>query len=526
MYLAGPGRANEHTNPHIVSGSDHVTMMVDSGAELSRDDALDVARTLDQPRKAYGTNVTSPVKRWNEEAQKREMVGRKESHVWHCSLSLRAEEGTLTDQAWETLAEEFVGRMGFIDPDGAKSSRWVAIHHGASKNGNDHVHIVVQMVTEDGSKARTHNDFARAQKVCGQLENEYGLEVTEGRENGQALSAEKPGETKRAEREHAPWVEKKELRRRVRAALSAAGSEANFVSRVYQAGVIIRPRFATGRTNEVTGYSVALPAPAGSDRDPLFYAPSKLDKSLSLPNIRKTLGTYANGDPQALGTWQEHHRSTRTTEQPRTAPMNKDLRARAVAGDVSHADLARIFAAGSMKYERNEPGPMAELSEHHAQLALNPPAYGYMARQLDRALSKDAAESWSALLMQAARLSRVMAETQFAGTRPRLGAANMALAASVISEAQKELDRQAERAAARQAERPHDQAPKTATESSVEDTELPGYMSPAEFADLKSALQKRPRLDPTVSNPTPEETRPPERESQSQSAEKSEGATR
>src|SRR5699024_10892339 len=126
--------------------------------------------TLDQPRKAFGTKVTSPVKEGNEETGKRETVGRKDSHVWHCSLSLRSDEGKLTAAAWETIANEFATRMGFIDPDGAKSSRWVAIHHGASKNGNDHIHFVAQMVTEDGSKARTHNDFKRAQQICSELE--------------------------------------------------------------------------------------------------------------------------------------------------------------------------------------------------------------------------------------------------------------------------------------------------------------------------------------------------------------------
>ena len=74
------------------------------------------------------------------------------------------------------------------------------------------------------------------------------------------LAAEKPGEKRRAEREDAPWVDKIELRRRLRAALANSTSEANFVARVYQAGVIIRPRFAQGRTNEVTGYSVGPPS--------------------------------------------------------------------------------------------------------------------------------------------------------------------------------------------------------------------------------------------------------------------------
>ena len=65
--------------------------------------------------------------------------------------------------------------MGFVDIDGAKSSRWIAVHHGASKNGNDHIHLVVSMVREDGSKAGTHDDFHRAQVACRELEAEYGL---------------------------------------------------------------------------------------------------------------------------------------------------------------------------------------------------------------------------------------------------------------------------------------------------------------------------------------------------------------
>ena len=174
---------------------------------------------------------------------------------------------------------------------------------------------------------------------------------------------------------------------------------------------------------------------------------------------------------------------------------------------ITHADLARIFAAGSMKYERESPGPLARMSEHHGQVAVNPPAYGYMGRQMDRALSKNPVESWSALLMQAARLSQLMAENQFGGNRPRLGAVNTALATVVIADAQKELGRQAERVASRQTARPQPIEQQTSSEESG----MPGYMSAAEYAQLKSALGKRTRLSPTAgtnaSRPRPEHLR-------------------
>jgi len=42
-------------------------------------------------------------------------VGVKDAHVWHCSLSLRADEPELSDEQWAHIAEEFVAGMGFAD---------------------------------------------------------------------------------------------------------------------------------------------------------------------------------------------------------------------------------------------------------------------------------------------------------------------------------------------------------------------------------------------------------------------------
>ena len=54
--------------------------------------------------------------------------------------------------------------MGFTEASGKAPCRWVAVRHGLSKNGNDHVHIAVSLVREDGTKAMTHNDYKRAQE--------------------------------------------------------------------------------------------------------------------------------------------------------------------------------------------------------------------------------------------------------------------------------------------------------------------------------------------------------------------------
>lgn len=439
LYLAGPGRANEHENPHLVAGDDTVLAAVQTGKELGREDAIMLADTLDQPRKVYGREVTVPVRRVDPETGRKVKVGEKAGHVWHCSLSLNAEvEGPLSDAAWRLIAEQFVERMGFVDPDGAKSSRWAAVRHGFSKSGNDHIHIAVQMVTEDGSRARTHHDYARAQKVCRELEREHGLAITEGAAVGQVLPHEKAHERERAQRENSPVIERRELRRRLRAAAAGATSEAQFVQRVFSAGVIIRPRFAKGGTNRVSGYSVALPPPAGVDREPVFYSPAKhLDRNLSLPKVRASLGVPAEGDPEAVGVWQEHHTATREPgPMKHPGPPAEALRNRLAAGAVDANDLARIYAIAAIHYEKDRPGPLSEASEQLASVAVNPIQAGYMARLSQRATSPDALEGWKALAWQAVRLSHVMAKARFGDTRERMSASHV----RVLTDASKAHD--------------------------------------------------------------------------------------
>ena len=130
-YLAGPGRSNEHTEPHLVTGDEPVMAWHDD-AELDRATALDVAKYLDKPRTALGVEVAG-------------------GSVWHCSLSLRAEEGQLDDGAWADISRDFVERMGFTETSGKAPCRWVAVRHGLSAAGNDHVHLVVSLVREDGT---------------------------------------------------------------------------------------------------------------------------------------------------------------------------------------------------------------------------------------------------------------------------------------------------------------------------------------------------------------------------------------
>lgn len=316
-YLVGPGYANEHVEPHLVAGDD--AMMAWHGAdELGRDSGLAIARHLDRPHVVYGVDV-------------------KGGHVWHCSLSLRAEEGQLGDEVWGQVARDFVAAMEFDDHEGSKAPcRWVAVHHGDSKNGNDHIHIVVNLVREDGTKASTHHDFRRAQLAARALEIKHGLEVLEsslGRsatrgydlkqgqmrarnmargkyERDRVVSGDQRpawGELSKDQREVLIAQELSadqaahRLRVRVRGCASASADEAEFVRRLRRSGLIVRPRYAEGRRDVVVGYSVAE-RPEFGER-PTWYGGFRLGRDLSLPRLRERWPDTPVGASAAVAEW-------------------------------------------------------------------------------------------------------------------------------------------------------------------------------------------------------------------------------
>ena len=282
-YLVKEGRANEHTEQHLVAG-DHAIMARHGYAVLDVAAAREIGIALDTPRLAYGVDVTRQAR--IEDPQTGELhTERVPADVWHCSLSLHADEGQLSDEQWGTIAQQFVDRMGFTEESGKAACRWVAVRHGLSKNGNDHVHIAVSLVREDGTKATTHNDFKRAQDVCRDLEREHSLTPLESRQLGMGERGVKPGERESADRRGSIEVDAHRLERTVRAAAIASLDEGEFVRRMRRGGVLIRPRYAAGRDDVVAGYSVAL-RPAGEDR-PVWYGGGRLARALPLPRLRE-----------------------------------------------------------------------------------------------------------------------------------------------------------------------------------------------------------------------------------------------
>ncbi|WP_234031374.1 relaxase/mobilization nuclease domain-containing protein [Mycetocola zhujimingii] len=387
VYLAGGGRHNEHQEQHLVAGDSAILTMYGFD-QLDKATALKIAHDLDEPRTRLGVNVTRTARITDPETGVVSTT-QVDANVWHCSLSLRAKEGQLSDEKWGAIAQDFADRMGFTEASGKAPCRWVAVRHGLSTNGNDHVHIAVSLVREDGTKATTHNDFAKAQKVCRDLERDYGLEQLESREAGLGERGVKPAERARQERTGAVEVDAHRLERTVRAAATASVDEGEFVRRLRRGGVLIRPRFAAGRDDVVAGYSVALRPAEGAS--PIWYGGGRLARDLTLPRLRE-------GWPDAPATAQAAADEWRATSKnpwqyrpvapgrEETAPdpqlwkqytdevaqLRKQLRDVPVTDRATWAHVARetsgVFAAWSQRVEAT-PGPLAETSRELARSA-------------------------------------------------------------------------------------------------------------------------------------------------------------
>ncbi|MEU6077552.1 relaxase [Micromonospora sp. NPDC047074] len=280
-YLWGPGKVEEHVNPHLVAGYDDVARLAPErhdrdGERWSLDE---LAARLDAPQIAAGERGVK-------------------QYVWQCSLSLPAHEGQLDDATWGRISARFVQEMGFTGDAERAGCRWIAVRHGLSAMGNDHVHLVVTLATEDGAPVWLRQDKRRSQQVADLIEDEFGLgKWTPGRAGATRRPELTRPEVERARRvDQAP--DRELLRRQVRAALAGATSEAEWVARMRAAGLLVAARTAATDRDQVVGYAVAL-RPAGAGK-PRWYAGRRLDGELSLTQIRKR---WPDAPPALAGQW-------------------------------------------------------------------------------------------------------------------------------------------------------------------------------------------------------------------------------
>ena len=302
-------------------------------------------------------------------------------HVYHVVLSVPQQDGALGDNVWRELVDEAVARMGFgADDEGQGGCRWVAVHHGPSVAGNDHVHLVVNLVRGDGRVADTYRDWPRWRQWCLDVERRLSLTATSPANKTAQLRPTR-AEIEKAKRLRRPVSSRDYLRDVVRVAASRASSAAEFLTLVRQAPVRIEPRW--GDDGQLVGYKASvLGDHSGSAPDgQVWFSGSRLARDLSAPKLVTRWASAHAPWPPIPPTERERSRvgqaERRAAIEDVTASVTQARTAVTAAGGdgigdgVAHSTLDVLVVAAKV-FEGYEPGPITAAARAFEQAAATP----------------------------------------------------------------------------------------------------------------------------------------------------------
>ncbi|MFD4412503.1 relaxase/mobilization nuclease domain-containing protein [Streptomyces sp. NPDC058475] len=256
-YLYGPGKRDEHVDPHMVAAWDPY---VDDPARSPDMTIFDLALLLDAPVHAL-------------------LGKRPRQHVYHVAVRNAPEDRILTDAEWAEVAREMMHAAGVAPHDDDQGCRWVAIRHA-----DDHIHIVATKARQDGRQPNLRQDIVKMHAAARIFETRFGLRsLTHGDKT--ARKWPKTGEAEKAARRGLAETARESLQRTVRETAAAAVSDADFFARLRAAGVRVQQRIAPD--GNVTGYTVALPGDRDGSGRAVWFPGSKLAPDLSLPQVRE-----------------------------------------------------------------------------------------------------------------------------------------------------------------------------------------------------------------------------------------------
>ncbi|WP_406475721.1 relaxase/mobilization nuclease domain-containing protein [Streptomyces platensis] len=318
-YLYGPGRREEHTDPHLVE-----SWM----PGLAPDPGRDPAATLKQLTDRLDLPVLALPKN-----------RRPAQHVWHCPVRTAPGDRHLTDAEWAEVARRIVHATGIAEDGDEKACRWVAVRHA-----DDHIHLVATLVRQDGRRPRRHQDGIRAQAECRKIEAEFGLQILNA---GDRTAAQRPTSAERSKAERAGRTEtpRETLRESVRQALAGASDEDEFFRRLAETGLRVDKRIAP--SGDTIGYKVALPGDRNRDGEPVWFSGSKLAPDLSLPKIRQRLDAGPIDDEPARDR-QPGERGGRPARARRDATHVAERAESALSGDDSEDAAAQLVGVGEL----------------------------------------------------------------------------------------------------------------------------------------------------------------------------------
>ncbi|WP_329519007.1 relaxase/mobilization nuclease domain-containing protein [Spirillospora sp. NBC_01491] len=268
-YLYGPGRRNEHVDPHLVAGFRIPT-------------ALEAEKPNGDPDVRYLADVlSSPLDTLRH--------SRLDRPVWQCSIRAAPDDRRLSDAEWADIAEEVVHQTGFAPRADDQACRWAAVRHA-----DDHIHIVVVLAREDGRNPSVRRDYLKVRTACQIVEERYGLTRTAPADQT-ATPRPTRAEVEHAQRKGLAEPPRDTLRRAVVAAATGAAYEAEFFALLRGSGTIVKQRISKLNPGEVTGYAVALADHTNQVGEPVWFSGGKLAPELTLPKLRRRWGSGSNG---------------------------------------------------------------------------------------------------------------------------------------------------------------------------------------------------------------------------------------
>jgi hypothetical protein len=360
-YLFGPGRHEEHQDPHLVAAWNGAGDLADLEPPIRGDGRRDVHRLADLLNQPVRAGLKPPP-----------------VTVWHTSIRTHPTDRKLSDQQWGHIAGEVMNAVGLAPHGDTRAVRWVAVRHAP-----DHIHLVATLVRQDRRTAWAWKDKRNTQRVCRELEERYNLYRVAPPGHG-SRAWPTPAELNKTTRQHRassgrtatgnrrrPVAPREQLRRQVRAAATAATDEADFFDRLTRAGVKVKLRHSIRDPGEVTGYAVGLDSHNTTAGETVWYGGGRLAADLTLPKLRARWRGQPEPEPDPrgaaarlaalsfppIGVWQRAERITR--EAAATLRATTDP---AEAAGIARA-AADLLTAAAHQWEGNRGGPLTEAAE-------------------------------------------------------------------------------------------------------------------------------------------------------------------
>lgn len=322
-YDHGPGRRDEHRNPHKVAGN------VAGRTWKERSYAIDDHVKRTNPK------LTNPVIR--------------------TSLRIAPEDRRLTDREWRSIANEYVGKMGFSE------SPWEAVRHA-----DDHIHLTMSRVKWDGTVVDQWKDKLRAQEAVRGIERNHNL-IDASKRYDRDLPQVSGNDRERADRLSQKAglqidPEKVQLRNRITDAERASnGTRASFEAELEQRGInhranVSRPteRNPEGRMN---GYSYGLDGHTDKTGEQVWFKGSALGKQYSWQQQQQRLNERNTDHTRSAATGRNDRAGERATE-----PQEFE-------GKTARSGVAAAPSSNSVDQEKANETPAREDRREAAQAA-------------------------------------------------------------------------------------------------------------------------------------------------------------